>query len=110
MREPKADEIDPWIGDQYRKLPVVNGKKTNLIQLIAHPRTLRAAVKYLKIMYPTLVEGEIPPSFYEELSEELLSGKWNPPTYLPDPPNPYRMEDYEHVNVVLPKRDPDGFF
>ena len=110
MKEPTVWDIDPWIAEEYKKLPVNDqGKKLNVMDLVSHPRTLRAAVNYLKIVLPTEVEGHVSDEFLEELSEVLRKDAWEPDSYIkPDPPNPYRMEDYEDVNVVFPKADPDS--
>ena len=110
MKEPTVRDIDPWIIEEYKKLPVdKRGRKQNVMQLVAHPRTLRAAVKYLQIMNPTMVEEHVSDASLEELSEALLNGTWEQTEfYVPDPPNPYRMEDYEYENVVFPKADPDS--
>eukprot|EP00210_Caulerpa_lentillifera_P008918 g8509.t1 len=105
MKEPTAKDIDPWIVEEFNKLPIVDGKITKLFGLLTHPRTLRAAVEYLKIMKPSVVPKHVSNEFIQELSESLRSQKWRPNYEAPDPPNPYRMEDYEEINVKFPKSE-----
>ena len=53
----------------------------------------------MKVMQPSVIGDGVSNEFLEEISEQLLSGKYNPPYEIPDPPNPYRMEEYEEGDL-----------